>query len=127
MQKKRGIDGEKAAFFWLRKNNFNVVLKNYHSRFGEIDLIAIKKSFIFFIEVKFRNFNCFYKPKEAVDLLKQRKIIKTAMVFLNRHKTRLQPIFSVCEVVRQKNGLFRINFLNNAFDVKNEFEIFKNI
>lgn len=112
------------AFVWLVRNGFSVILKNYHSRFGEIDLIATCGEYIFFIEVKLRNFNCAYKPREAVDFLKQQKLIKTAMVFLNKHKTNLQPVFSVCEVVRQVEGTFKVVFLKNAFEVKNEFEIF---
>lgn len=124
LQKFRGGVGEKIAYGWLKSNGFSVVLKNYYSRFGEIDLIATKNESIFFIEVKLRSFGCGYDPKEAVVVSKQKKIVRTAMVFLSKHKIKLQPRFGVIEIFRQADGNFRVNFLSDVFCVKNEFEVF---
>lgn len=103
-----------------------VILKNYHSKFGEIDLIATKLKYIYFIEVKLRSFKSAHKPKEAVVGSKQKKIVKTAMVFLAKHKTNLQPKFAVIEIIKQNGGNFLVNFLDDAFGVFDEFELFKN-
>ena len=89
-------------------------------------MIATKLGFIYFIEVKLRDFKSSHKPKEAVVVSKQKKIVRTAIIFLSKHKTSLQPKFSVIEIVKQKDGNFLINFLDNAFTVLDEFELFKN-
>lgn len=126
MQKITGNIGEKIAYCWLKKFGFKVILKNYHSRFGEIDLIATRCGFIYFIEVKLRSLNSFGEPKEAVVLSKQKKIVKTAMCFLSKHLVNLQPRFAVIEVFKKNGGNFSVNFLNDAFEVFDEFELFKN-
>ncbi len=100
-------------------------MKNYVSRFGEIDLIAIRDKYIYFIEVKFRQNYKFGTPKEAVIFTKQQKIVKTAMFFLSLHKTELQPKFVVIEIFRNLKNEFVVNFLDDAFEIKNELDIFK--
>ena len=46
--------GEALAAEYLRKNGYQIVAANYHSRFGELDLVAKKKKILAFIEVKLR-------------------------------------------------------------------------
>lgn len=122
-----GIIGEKVCYGWLRANGYNVICRNYKSRFGEIDLIATKNSYIYFVEVKLRGCCCKYSPKEAVDFKKQQKIIKTAIIFNNNNKNNYQPKFVVMEVLRDSLGRFNVNFIDNAFCVEGEYELFNNI
>jgi len=52
--KQKGIEGEERIVKLLNKKGLYVVARNYHSRFGEIDIIAVdavKEKFLF-IEVK---------------------------------------------------------------------------
>ena len=51
----RGKLGEDITADYLCKNDFEVVARNYHSRYGEIDIIAKNSDFIAFVEVKARN------------------------------------------------------------------------
>lgn len=51
----RGKLGEDITADYLCKNDFEVVARNYHSRYGEIDIIAKNSEFIAFVEVKARN------------------------------------------------------------------------
>lgn len=48
--------------------------RNFHSRFGEIDIIAIKDGILHFIEVKYSKN---YDPIERITQSKIRKITKT--------------------------------------------------
>ena len=94
---------------------------NYHSRFGEIDIIAETKKTVMFVEVKFRSENAIFTPREAVDANKQRKIILTAKDFLSKSNIpELQPRFDVAEVylVKDENGQenYKINYIKNAFE-----------
>ena len=121
-----GKIGEKICYAFLVKNGFNVICKNYRSRYGEIDLIAVKEDFIYFVEVKLRKEDCGYSPGEAVDFKKQKKIVKTAFYFNEKHPNKFQPKFVVMEVLRKKTGEFEVEFLNDAFFVSDEHELFKN-
>ncbi len=127
IQNTSGKLGEKICYLYLCEKGFKVVCKNYKSLYGEIDLIAVKDDNIYFIEVKLRNESCNYCPKEAVDLKKQKKIIKTAIVFNQKHKNNYQMKFVVMEVLRLKNFNFTVNFIDDAFYISNEYEIFKDL
>lgn len=77
--------GEKYAESFLISQNYKIIRQNFRSRFGEIDLIAydyVQKE-IAFVEVKARTGENFGEPEDSVNKIKQRKIIKTALYFLN--------------------------------------------
>lgn len=116
---KNGRLGEDAAAEYLLNNGFEIAERNYKSRYGEIDIIAIDRNYILFVEVKTRFENSLYLPREAVDIRKQRKIIKTAEMYLSENEAgSLQPRFDVVEVTVLKQKEFKIksiNLIKNAF------------
>ena len=93
-----GAWGEALAAEYLRKKKCNIVAAGYRSRFGEIDLIAEDKQHILFVEVKLRKTANFAQAREYVDRNKQDRIRVTAMLYLSRYPTNLQPRFDVVEV-----------------------------
>lgn len=111
-KRKTGIDGEKTAAKYLKKNKYKILDCNYRSRFGEIDIIAKKDDFIVFVEVKARNNNSLGEPREAVTYSKQSKIIKTAEFYILDKKIDLQPRFDVIEVFTDTDT---VNHIENAF------------
>lgn len=56
-----------------------------------------------------------YSGKEAVTREKQKKILKTAFVYLSEHKNRLQPRFDVAEIYITREKKAYINYLKNAY------------
>lgn len=116
--------GEKICYSWLINHGFSVFCKNYKSPYGEIDLIATKDDLIYFVEVKLRQKNSFVSPCEAVDLKKRKKIIKTAVSFNLNHPNSFQPKFVVMEVLRNKEEFF-VNFIDDAFVLNDEYDLFK--
>ncbi len=100
----KGAAGEVLAARFLREAGYRIVTANYRCRFGEIDIIAEKKPYIAFVEVKTRGENPLYTPREAVTLQKQRRLIKTALLYLQQHPTTLQPRFDVIEVYTHKGA-----------------------
>jgi putative endonuclease len=38
-----GLDGEEIAADFLKKHGYKIISRNFHSRFGEIDIIAFEK------------------------------------------------------------------------------------
>lgn len=111
--------GEVYAARYLWKKGYTVVASNYKNRFGEIDLVAIKRKTVAFIEVKTRNKNSIASPKEAVDSHKQRRLIAAALSLLkNEQLKNLQPRFDVIEVIMDHDTPYNkahINHIKNAF------------
>ncbi len=114
---KTGDFGERAAESFLVKKGFEIVGRNYHSRYGEIDIIAQNKQYIVFAEVKTRSTAAIDRPGAWVDIRKQKKLMKTAAVYLDSSPTELQPRFDVIEVVYEKNTkvIVSIEHIENAF------------
>jgi putative endonuclease len=90
-----GARGEKLALAYLQRRNYRLAVTNFtapigHSRngralTGEIDIIAYDESTfpptLAFIEVKTRTSAGIAAPEAAVDLRKQRQIIRAARVY----------------------------------------------
>ena len=93
-----GAWGESLAAEYLRKKRYNLEAMNYHSRFGEIDLIASNRKNLVFVEVKLRKSDHFAAAAEFVDIRKQNKLKLTAQMYLAEHPTGLQPRFDVIEI-----------------------------
>lgn len=116
-----GGRGEELACQFLTDSGFFVIERNFISRFGEIDIIARKENYICFVEVKAREpKKNFASGFEAVDFIKQQKIVKTAEYFLLKHKqfSKLQPRFDCVQVdVDKGSGEINISHIENAFDL----------
>ena len=63
-----------------------IISTNYRSRFGEIDIIGLDQYALVFYEVKRRQNDQFGTPAARVSQWQQRRILKTALHFLNSHK-----------------------------------------
>ncbi|CDZ24253.1 hypothetical protein CCDG5_1136 [[Clostridium] cellulosi] len=112
-----GKIGEDAAAEFLTDKGWNIIERNYHTRQGEIDIIATFGGYIIFVEVKTRLENSLFLPREAVDQKKQAKLIQAALMYISSHEIGLlQPRFDVIEVIASKNKeIKQINLIENAF------------
>lgn len=81
-----GADGEEIAKNYLIKKGYEILTQNYHSRFGEIDIIAKDNDCFIFVEVKTRSNTSFGTPLDAITKFKLRKLIKTSQFYLNQFK-----------------------------------------
>lgn len=61
-----GKQGEQIAVDYLRKNQYEILDRNYRTRAGEIDIVAQKAGRLIFCEVKARRDNRKGKPYEAM-------------------------------------------------------------
>jgi len=109
--------GEEQAARFLRKKGYRIIAMNFSCRMGEIDIIASKKSYIVFVEVKLRKNAGFAQAREYVSRAKQERIKITAMMWLGRNETELQPRFDVIEIYAPEGagGKLTINHIEDAF------------
>lgn len=77
-----GEIGEDYAAAAYRKAGFLVLVRNYMTCYGEIDIVAYKDCEIHFVEVKARNSDSFGYPSEAVTNRKQQRIRRAAEQFM---------------------------------------------
>ena len=76
---------EAQALQQLKALGMRLIEKNFHCRYGEIDLIVKDKETIVFVEVRMRSAKSFGHAIESITLAKQQKIITTARYFLAKH------------------------------------------
>lgn len=81
-----GKRAEDIAATHLLKQGLKLLEQNYHSRFGEIDIITIDKQCLVFIEVRYRKSEKYMSVVETIDKRKCKKIIITSEYYLNQQK-----------------------------------------
>ncbi|MCV3382845.1 YraN family protein [Campylobacter sp. IFREMER_LSEM_CL292] len=79
-----GKKGEELACEFLKIQGFEILKRNFHSKFGEIDIIAKKDKILHFIEVKSTQGD--YEVEYRLDNKKYNKIIKTIEYYFMKHK-----------------------------------------
>jgi putative endonuclease len=92
-----GRRGENAAARFLRRLGYVIVARGARDAIGEIDLVAVDRRTVVFVEVKTRATHDAGHPAEAVDEDKQRRLTRLALSYLKRHdllecKTRFDVI-----------------------------------
>ena len=107
--------GEAMAAEYLRKKRYEIIACNYHTRFGEIDLIARDRKTVVFVEVKTRRDDSYAQAREFVTGAKQRRITATAELWLMQNPTEKQPRFDVIEVYQDEGIVRSIHHIENAF------------
>jgi len=112
-----GKIGEDTVAKYLENNGYGILERNFHSRWGEVDIIAAKDGCVVFVEVKTRKNAKYGTPAEFVTPQKIKKIIKTAVIYLEN--TDCEMRFDVAEVYFN-NGECEINYIENAFGGSDE-------
>ena len=113
-----GAWGEEKAARFLTERGYTILERNFHSRYGEIDLIAEDGEFLVFVEVKLRASTSHGLPEETVTPKKQEKLRLTAETYLQTHETDKQPRFDVVSLYA-KDGMethpLPVRHIKNAF------------
>lgn len=85
MKNPLGKKGEELATNYLQIHGYKIITRNFRSKLGEIDIIALDHGVLVFVEVKTRWSKKFGPPEEAVTPWKLRSIIKTGQYFKMLH------------------------------------------
>jgi putative endonuclease len=105
---------DKAARFLLNKG-YRIIERNYSTRNGEIDLIAMHDGVLVFIEVKTRTNDAFGAPQHAVNQRKQQRMVKAALAYINYKKIHQIPCrFDVVAITTSAEK--EVELIQNAFE-----------
>lgn len=116
--KEIGSLGEEFTARYFAKRGYAIRKMNYHSRYGEVDVIAENSEYIVFIEVKTRKADAMVSPSQSVSKSKQKKLILTAMQYLSENDSFKQSRFDVFELWQNEGRIFKYNHIENAFDTE---------
>lgn len=106
-----GASGEEAVASWYQERGYEVVVRNWRCREGELDLVVRDGRAFVFCEVKTRTTDAFGAPVEAVNRAKQERLRRLAARWLTEAPLRPREIrFDVASVMGD-----RIEVLEGAF------------
>jgi len=114
-----GRSGEEEAYFYLRRQGYTMVARNFRSpRYhGEIDLIGWDGDVLCFVEVKTRSTRDVKPAEAAVDTAKRQELAAVAGEYLRRLDRRPAFRFDVVSIYGEPAQAPEINLYKNAFSM----------
>ncbi|MEJ8569004.1 YraN family protein [Elongatibacter sediminis] len=111
-----GSDWERRAESFLRNQGLRPLARNFSCRLGELDLILLDGGCVVFTEVRYRRDTRHGTGAETVTPAKQQRLLRTARVWLQRHRrhARLPCRFDVVSMCH-RNGSLEVDWIRNAF------------
>jgi len=106
MSRAKGNEAEELAKNYLYDHGFSIVEKNFYSRFGEIDIIALKDEVLHFVEVK--SGEDYEKAVQNITPTKLSRLIKTGDVYIKKNSIEIDYVYDAIIVVDQE-----ISYLEN--------------
>jgi putative endonuclease len=85
-KQQKGKAAEETASHFLQMKGLKLIMQNYTCHFGEIDIIMRDKDDIVFVEVRSRSRKEYGLACETINKNKQKKLIKSALYFLQGKK-----------------------------------------
>jgi putative endonuclease len=109
-----GRNGEDKAVEYLKNKGFRIIERNWFYRQKEIDIIAMDKDTLVFIEVKTRSYDIFGNPIDAINREKQKYIIEAANAYIEKNNIENEVRFDIVTVMLKKTGT-EIEYIADAF------------
>ena len=111
-----GQEGEDRAAKFLTKQGYKILERNYRTPSGEIDLIALHKDHVVFVEVKTRTSDAYGAPELAVNPQKQHRMVKAALGYIKYKKLHQVPcrfdVVAISTTAEQE-----VELIQNAFEM----------
>jgi putative endonuclease len=107
--------GERIAERWLRRRGWRVLQRRFRNGHRDIDLVVERDGTVAFVEVKARRGQAFGDPVEAVNWSKQKELVRSACVWIDRHGRPSESYrFDVVGILVEGERV-RIRHVPNAF------------
>ena len=110
-----GRTGESLAKAHLEEKGYEILDENWTYGKLEVDLIALQKGVIIFVEVKTRTGNGFGEPEDFVDARKQRLLVDAAdeYIYLMNHQGEVR--FDIVSILFDKQNNHVLKHIEDAF------------
>ena len=118
--KEKGFLGEERVVNFLVDKNYQILFRNWRTKFGEIDIIALDKSnlngdTLVFLEVKTLPSGNAETLEKELSVTKQKKIVKTSKCFLLEYRQYKYDYIRYDVVIVDMPGQEPIWHIENAF------------
>jgi putative endonuclease len=116
-RKALGADGEEEACRLLRGRGYRVLERNYRTRWGELDAVALEAGELVFVEVRSRSTGEFGSGAESVGPAKQRQLVRMAQMYMSDRRVPPERVcrFDVVEMQPLPEGGWRGSVVRDAF------------
>ena len=114
---KTGLEGEEIAAQWLLDHDYSLLHRNWRQGRYELDIVAVKKGTLHFIEVKTRSRNGLTPPEQALDYRKNRALVRAANAYLAQNPFQGEVQFDLIAVETVPEGLPEVRYIENAVEL----------
>lgn len=115
LRKITGNNGEDRACEFLLKSGYQIEARNFRTKTGEIDIIALKNETLVFVEVKTLPNGTLELLSHVLDARKRKRIVKTAKCFLSIYRQYSNNYIRFDVIVVDMPGFPDIYHIENAF------------
>jgi len=115
--------GEKEARKFLKKRGYRIRETGFRCHHGEIDIVAQRKDYLVFVEVRTKSNLDFGTPEESITQAKKKKLIALALTYTSTHQN-LPPLWRIDVVAVElddKGKTRRIELIENAIEQDTSF------
>jgi putative endonuclease len=121
-----GTRSERAAARFLKRRGFRILARNFTCPLGELDLVALDRDCIVFVEVRSTETDDVTRPAASVDAAKQLRLTELGLHFLQRHGLLDRPArFDVLAISWPPNQPEpEIVHYPNAFEAVGRFQMY---
>jgi putative endonuclease len=112
-----GTLGEKTAEDFLKREGYKIVLRNFKTKYSEIDLIVKKDNFLVFVEVRTRIGDNFGLPEETINKEKKQRLKRGAVAFISFNSWKGPfRIDAICIVLDNTHKVVQFNHYKNIIE-----------
>lgn len=91
-RKEKGKQKEQQAVEFLQRKGYNILSRNFRTRFAEIDIVAKDGGTLVFVEVRSRAYVSLGRPEESINKRKQKKLTMAASAFLAGYRQNFDAV-----------------------------------
>lgn len=116
-----GAFGEDYTAQKLQNDGWEILERNWHSKNGELDIVARRGNMLCFVEVKARSAGSIVSGAEAVTRAKMVKLVKTAMDYICKNDVNVSETylrFDIAELTLERcdtPALSSFRYIEDAF------------
>ncbi len=100
----------------MEESGYTILDTNFHCPYGEVDIVALQRECLVFLEVRTRSGSAFGSPEESITPAKRRRLIATAEAFIQSRDDLPQQwrIDLVAIEVDRRGRTVRMDIVENA-------------